>query len=133
MPTKTSNPCFKPQKGLLDGPVMPKVVATRTACPCVGDPQLIARGFSQLSYHHLLLEAPQHLLQLQLVLAVQLGLVPVLLLLQQTQLPQLLAPAEGQGGPGGWRNARSGRVREGRDGQIHTQSVSAAPPSHSTL
>lgn len=47
------------------------------------------------TYSHLLLEAPEHLVQLQLVLAVELGLVSVLLFLKQTQLPQLLAPAEG--------------------------------------
>lgn len=41
---------------------------------------------------HFLLKALQHLLQLQVMLAGQLGLVPVLLFLKQTQLPQLLAP-----------------------------------------
>lgn len=45
-------------------------------------------------YRHFLLEAPEHLLQLQLVFAVELGLVSMLLLLKETQLPQLLAPAE---------------------------------------
>lgn len=45
----------------------------------------------------LLLKAPVQLLQLQLVLAAELALVPVLLLLQQPQLPELLAPGEERG------------------------------------
>lgn len=79
--------------------------------------ELDSQGFSLPSYHHFLLEAPQHLLQLQLVFAVQLGLVPVLLLLQETQLPQLLAPAEGQGD----REMQSQARSEGGDGQRGSQ------------
>lgn len=62
---------------------------------CRGEakPAGIRRSPSLPRYRHFLLEAPEHLLQLQLVLAVELRLVSVLLLLKETQLPQLLAPA----------------------------------------
>lgn len=60
-----------------------------------GNTEQGALGGPILSHTHVdfLFKTFMHLLQLQLVLAAQLGLVPVLLLLQQPELPELLAPA----------------------------------------
>lgn len=52
----------------------------------------LLRGLSFLTHVDFLFETFVHLLQLQLVLAAQLRLVPMLFLLEQPQLSELLAP-----------------------------------------
>jgi len=100
-----SNPKEVPRWSCSQQTQCPRTAATQRASPCLrvcrasagekSNQQIPGVSPSLLTYHHFLLEAPEHLLQLQLVLAVELGLVPVLLLLKETQLPQFLAPAEG--------------------------------------